>query len=180
MQKRISVFGGTHTIAGEHDYEEAVKLGRYLGEYGYIVITGGYIGTMEAVSKGAAESGAHVIGVTCDEIESYRPIGPNQWVVDEIRHRTLRERIFTLINDCDAAIALPGGVGTLLEIIMMWNHLIIKAISPRYMILVGKGWEKTILTFLEQLNQYVPGNHPEYLIFVPDVKSALKKVNDLV
>lgn len=38
-----------------------------LAERGHIVLNGGYIGTMEAVSRGAAEAGGHVIGVTCEE-----------------------------------------------------------------------------------------------------------------
>jgi predicted Rossmann-fold nucleotide-binding protein len=40
----------------------------------------------------------------------------------------LHERLLALIDGCDAAIALPGGVGTLLEIAMMWNRMIVDAI----------------------------------------------------
>ena len=113
---RVSVFGGTHTRPGEKDYDEAVRLGRLLGERGCTVITGGYIGVMEAVSRGAAEAGAHVIGVTCDEIERFRPGKPNAWVKEEQRFPDLVQRLNALIEGCDAAIALPGGVGTLAEI----------------------------------------------------------------
>ena len=119
---RVSVFGGTHTRPGDKDYDEAVRLGRLLGERGCTVITGGYIGVMEAVSRGAAEAGAHVIGVTCDEIERFRPGKPNAWVKEEQRFPDLVQRLNALIEGCDAAIALPGGVGTLAEIMTTWNH----------------------------------------------------------
>jgi len=62
-------------------YQEALELGRLLGTAGFTVLTGGYVGTMEAVSRGAAESNAHVIGVTCDEIERFSQ--PDQCLVKE-------------------------------------------------------------------------------------------------
>jgi hypothetical protein len=104
--KRVTVFGGSNP--GERDYEQALQLGRLLGLAGCTVLTGGYIGTMEAVSRGAAEGGGHVVGVTCDEIEAWRPVRPNPWVQEEMRYPTLRQRLFALIENCDAAIALPG------------------------------------------------------------------------
>ena len=62
--KRVTVFGGSRTEPGDQDYQQAYFLGELLGKAGYTVLTGGYIGSMEAVSRGAAESGGHVVG--CD------------------------------------------------------------------------------------------------------------------
>ena len=56
-------------------YAEALALGELLAQRGHTVLTGGYMGTMEAVSDGAAAAGGHVIGVTCDEIGRFaRPL----------------------------------------------------------------------------------------------------------
>lgn len=65
----IAVFGGSQPKEGDPAYAEAYELGSLLAQAGHTVLTGGYIGTMEAVSRGAAEAGGHVIGVTCEEIE---------------------------------------------------------------------------------------------------------------
>jgi uncharacterized protein (TIGR00725 family) len=62
---KISVFGGSQPEEGSLAYQEAYQLGKLLAEAGHIVLTGGYIGTMEAVSRGASEADGHVIGVTC-------------------------------------------------------------------------------------------------------------------
>ncbi len=67
---RVSVFGGSQPKEGDAAYTEAQELGRLLAERGHTVLTGGYIGTMEAVSRGANEAGGHVIGVTCEDIEA--------------------------------------------------------------------------------------------------------------
>ena len=68
----ITVFGGAQPKEGSAAYEEARELGKLLAERGHAVLTGGYMGTMEAVSRGASEAGGHVIGVTCEDIEEWR------------------------------------------------------------------------------------------------------------
>jgi uncharacterized protein (TIGR00730 family) len=166
----VSVFGGSNP--DEQDYAQALRLGRLLGEAGFAVLTGGYIGTMEAVSRGAAEAGGHVIGVTCDEIEAWRPVRPNRWIHEERRFATLRQRLFALIEGCDAAIALPGGPGTLAEIMLMWNHLLIGAVPPRPLILVGPGWRATIEEFYRAFDRYIPEAQRRLVTFAPDVEQA--------
>src|SRR5512143_3898323 len=109
QRMRVSVFGGSQPKQGDAAYAEAMELGELLAERGHTVLTGGYIGTMEAVSRGAHESGGHVIGVTCEEIERWRPIGANRWVKEEIKKVTLIDRLHTLIHESEAALALPGG-----------------------------------------------------------------------
>ena len=171
MIQYVTVFGGSRP--DEKGYTQALLLGKLLGEAGYSVLTGGYIGTMEAVSHGAAQAGGHVIGVTCDEIEAWRPVRPNRWVMEERRFPSLRRRLFALIDDCDAAIALPGGPGTLAEIMEMWNHLLIGAIPPRPLILVGSGWQATIEQFYRSFDSYIPPEQRRWVAFVPDVQQAV-------
>ena len=169
---KITVFGGSKPKPGETAYDEAYYLGRLLGAQGYTVLTGGYIGTMEAVSRGAAEVGGHVIGVTCDEIESWRPVFPNRWVMEEMRFPTLRQRMYALIEECDAAMALPGGIGTLAEVAAMWSQLQTGATSPRPLILIGKGWQNTFQTLFESLGEYIAEKDLSLLSFATDIETA--------
>lgn len=171
MTKTIVVFGGSNPDS--HDYDQALKLGRLLGSRGWTVVTGGYIGTMEAVSRGAAEQGGHVVGVTCDEIERFRPVGPNPWVQEERRYSTLFERLQEMVTAGDAAIALPGGAGTLTEICLLWNHLLIGALTPRPLILVGSGWQTVMTTFFTVLGDYTPLPQRRWLSFTEDVEQAV-------
>jgi uncharacterized protein (TIGR00730 family) len=170
---KISVFGGASPKPGSDAYQEAYQLGKLLAEAGFAVLTGGYVGTMEATSRGASEAGGHVIGVTCEEIESFRPGGANAWVAEEWRRNTLRDRIDTLIESCDAAIALPGGIGTLAELCMTWNQLVISAIEPKPLILMGSGWQKTIETMYTELGDYVSNEAREFVSFAANPKEAL-------
>ena len=145
----IVVFGGSSPLPVSPEYIFAMQLGKALAMDLHTVITGGYMGTMEAVSRGAAENGGHVIGVTCDEIERWRNNHHNQWVLEEWRVATLQDRITKLIDSCDLAIALPGGAGTLAEIILMWNRIQIQAIAARPILLVGPGVEECFQYFFQ-------------------------------
>jgi uncharacterized protein (TIGR00730 family) len=169
----ISVFGGSRPREGDTAYTEAMELGRLLARRGHTILTGGYIGTMEAASRGACEAGGHVIGVTCEEIEKWRPVGPNQWVKEERRKKTLMERIHALIHDSDAAIALPGGAGTLTEIALMWNLMVVESLHRRPLILVGRGWQSTFDQFFHELDSYVTAPQREILRFAEDVHTAV-------
>jgi len=174
----ITVFGGSLPQPGTPAYLEALEMGTLLAEAGFAVQTGGYIGTMEAVSRGAAEAGGHVIGVTCDEIEAWRPVAPNQWVVEEKRLPTLRERLYTLIDDCDGAVALPGGIGTLAEIVLTWAQLQINPSDVRPLIVIGPGWENTLERFVSELGFYIPQSDQKRIQPVSNPRAALEHLKD--
>ncbi len=178
MSKRISVFGSSQPKPGEPVYEEALHLGRLLAQAGYIVLNGGYIGTMEAVSRGAQEAGGQVIGVTCDEIEAWRPVKANRWVTEEWHYASLQERLFALIQNGDGYIALPGGVGTLGEISLTWNQLITGVLSPRPLILVGAGWQVMVAEFLAEQGGFIPEVQRKWVSFAPNVDSAFQQLQE--
>jgi uncharacterized protein (TIGR00725 family) len=173
----VTVFGGSQPQPGDPAYLQAQQLGLLLGAAGHTILTGGYIGTMEAVSKGAASAGAHVVGVTCEDIEAWRKQGPNQWVAEERRCKSLPERIMAMINGCDAAIALPGGPGTLTEIALTWNLLLTDSIRPRPLILIGEGWRLVFETLFNRMSAYIPEGQQQWLIFAPDAESAARMLS---
>ena len=172
----ITVFGGSSPVPGEAAYEQAYELGKLIGEPGFTVLTGGYIGTMEAVSRGVAETGGHVIGVTCDQIEAWRAVSPNRWIQEEMRFASLEERMYALIENCDAALVLPGGIGTVAEFAVMWNQMQVQAIPSRPLIFIGHGWQKVMDLFCDQFGEYVPEKYRSLVAFSPDVEEAFQKL----
>jgi uncharacterized protein (TIGR00730 family) len=173
----ITVFGGSQPKEGDAAYAEAYQLGKLLAEAGHSVLTGGYIGTMEAVSRGASEAGGHVIGVTCEDIEQWRPVKSNAWVKEEIKKKTLIERLQVLIQECDAALALPGGPGTLTEISLMWNLMIIGSLHRRPLILIGDGWQSVLDQVYTRLGTYISPSQRDLLNFAPNVETAVKMLD---
>ncbi|KAA3663777.1 MAG: LOG family protein [Chloroflexi bacterium] len=176
MRKVISVFGSSAPKPGSQPYDEAHTVGRLLAEAGFAVATGGYIGTMTAVSQGAAAAGGHVIGVTSDQIEQFRPIGPNEWITEEIRYVTLRDRLIHLVTKNDGMIVLPGGIGTLSEMSLAWSFLQAGEMSKRPLVLLGDLWQNTITTFNDP--QYIREPHLALLNFADTPETAVSFIKN--
>jgi uncharacterized protein (TIGR00730 family) len=173
---KITVFGGASPKPGQPAYQEAMLLGRLLAQAGHTVLTGGYMGTMEAVSRGAADAGGHTIGVTCQEIEDWRKSPANAWVKEEWKRQTLADRLVTLMDSADAMIALPGGPGTLTEISLAWNRLLVESLSPRPLIVIGDGWKAVFEQFYQSQADYVPPQIRPLLTFAETVEEAARLV----
>ncbi|HXF43110.1 MAG TPA: hypothetical protein VNK26_05165, partial [Pyrinomonadaceae bacterium] len=67
--KIVTIFGGSRCNADSEEYKEARKLGRLLAEAGFTICTGGYLGVMEAASRGAREAGGRVLGIVMNQFK---------------------------------------------------------------------------------------------------------------
>ncbi len=144
----VTVFGSNAAEVNDAGYREAYELGRLLGQAGYTVVTGGYYGTMEAVSRGAKEAGAHVIGVTTSRFDDRG--GANQYVDEEIKFPTLFQRLHYLVTCSDALVALRGGVGTLSEVALTWSLLQVGEMPRKPFVLVGPHWRQIMETYFRE------------------------------
>lgn len=171
-QKIVSVFGSSAPRPGSADYEAARTLGQMLAHSNFAVQTGGYSGVMAGVSQGANEAGGHVIGITSAQIEQFRGFPANQWVLEEIQHETLRERLIYLVDHCDACIVLPGGIGTLSELSLIWSFVQVGEISPRPIIVVGELWQRTLTAFNDET--YIVPAHFELITLVATLEEAVQ------
>jgi hypothetical protein len=180
MLMKVTVFGGSSPKPAEPAYEEALQLGQLLGQAGHTVLTGGYTGVMEAVSRGTAEAGGHVIGVTCEEIDRWRPTKANAWVQEEWHFQTLNERLMALSDGGEAVIALPGGIGTLTEICMLWNRMAVEAVPARPLILAGAAWQEVFELFFQAQSVYIPTKDRKLLSFVNQVPEAYRVLAELI
>lgn len=170
----VAVFGSASPKPGDVLYDLSWALGKGLGERGFTVMTGGYCGTMEASLKGVVEnSQAHTIGVTCDEIEAYRPGKANPFVREEIRTKTLNERIDYMTHQANAFIVLPGGIGTLAEVMLAYNQMVIGAIAVKPFILIGEGWAGVFERFFADQGDHVTAPARTLLRFVNTAEEAV-------
>jgi uncharacterized protein (TIGR00730 family) len=167
----ITIFGGSRVERGTDEYLAAQQLGRALAEHGFSVVTGGYNGIMEAVSRGAKEAGGQVIGVTVEVIARNFERAPNEWLDQEIQTAALLERIDKLVELGSGYVVLPGGSGTFAELGVVWNLAYLGALHGKPIVVVGHGWERVLRTLLEEL--HTVESDFQALTFVPDVDSAV-------
>lgn len=172
LRKRVTVFGGSRCGPDSEEYKEALKLGRLLAEAGFDVASGGYAGVMEAISRGAHEAGGHVIGVTMNQFKS----APNSYLKKIEPTADFYARLQALILESVGYVALRGGMGTLTEISLVWNKLVVNVLPPRPLILLGECWPGAIECLREHL--VISDSDMAHLTFVmtaEDAVTALKK-----
>lgn len=147
------------------------------------MVTGGYGGTMEAVSKGAAESGGHVIGVTAAPLFPDR-VGANPHVAQEVAAASLAERIGHLVGLSQGCVVLPGSIGTAAELVIAWNlnHVARHAGGLRYpAVAVGQTWERLARLLSEEAGAFAGDVHlaedadaaVDWLLEQPEIRAEL-------
>ena len=146
--KSIIIFCSAQPRQDSAAYERARDLGRRLAQEGFVVVNGGYTGTMEGVSRGAVEAGGAAHGVTCAVFDNRRPTG-NAYLSKAIHTPDLLTRLRTLIELGDAYLVLDGGVGTLLELFAVWNLRAIHS-NEKPCILIGAHWRQVLDGLIRQ------------------------------
>lgn len=144
-QRTIAVFGSSRRDAEEPLYHEAYILGRLLARAGYAVLSGGYGGSMAAVSRGAVEAGGRAIGVTC---AIFDPNPANRWLTEEVKAPTLIARLAIMLDRSDGFVAVRGGIGTLSEVTLAWSLLQTRSLRNKPLVLLGAGWQPIMDAFL--------------------------------
>ncbi len=163
--------------------QAAITVGRGLAEAGIgLVYGGGNVGLMGAVAHAALQAGGHVTGIIPDFLKS------RERMLEEIQETVVVSDMHTrkklMFDRADAFVAMPGGIGTLEELIeqMTWAQLGQHA-KPILLLSIGGFWDP-LLTLLDHMREHGflrPGLDPAYLVVtdpaevVPTLQDALAK-----
>ena len=145
-ERIIAVFGGSAPAEGSPGYKEARRVGRLLAEAGFTVMNGGYMGTMEAVSRGVKEAGGHTLGIT-NAASFWSDFQPNRWIDREEKASDLLSRLRRL-TQADGFLVLKGSVGTLTELSLTWSLMQTQAIPRVPFVLLGSHWQRVLDVFV--------------------------------
>ena len=165
----IGVMGSASLTEDDERWALAYKLGELLAGEGYVVVTGGYGGLMAAVSRGAYEKGGSVIGLP---MRHWSGVAPNRWNA-MLRWSTDYGTRINHILRCDAVVALPGGVGTLAELMMAWSASQTEG-RALPLVLLGDCWPPLMQSIRENL--VVSDADLALLRFAKDPEEALREI----
>jgi uncharacterized protein (TIGR00730 family) len=149
--RKVTIFGSARTQSHEPIYEMARRLGRKLAESGYMVITGGGPGIMQAVNEGAGTERSFGVNIRLPFEQKMNP------VVDgnprSITYKYFFNRKVAFLKETDAVALFPGGFGTLDEAMETLTLLQTGKRDPLPLVLVdepgGTYWTQWI-DFLEK------------------------------
>jgi uncharacterized protein (TIGR00730 family) len=130
----VTVFGSARFKEGHRYYEQAREVGRKLARAGFVTITGGGPGIMEAANRGAHEAGGPSYGLN---ILLPHEQGANPYVDASVDFRYFFVRKVMLVKYSCAFVVMPGGLGTLDELFEAATLIQCRKIGPFPLVLVG-------------------------------------------
>ena len=142
---RVTVFGSARTKPGHWVYEEVKQMCSALSAMDCDIITGGGPGLMQAANEGAqlgqASRGGQSIGIRV-HLPFEQEVNP--FVEQAFEHATFFTRLHHFVLISDAYIVAPGGIGTVLESMMIWQLLQVRHLHDIPLIFAGPMWKDLV------------------------------------
>ena len=176
----VSIFGSSRVGPDDPLYEKARTIARLFAVDGFHVITGGGPGLMEAANRGAAEGGAHSVGLNIQLPMEQEP-NPYANIRMDFRYFFIRKVIF--VKYAQAYVVLPGGFGTLDELFEALTLIQTDRIKPFPVILVGNDYWRGLLDWVRDCLLETGKISPEDLDLiqlVDDPKDVVEAVKRMV
>jgi hypothetical protein len=146
----ITVFGSARFKEDHFYYQTAREFGKRIAEMGFVTMTGGGPGIMEAANRGAFENGGTSVGCNIQLPFEQKP-NPfmNVWITFE--HFFVRKVLMTKYSY--AFIIMPGGFGTMDEFFETLTLVQTKTISQFPIVLFGKEYYKDLWDMIEHMEE---------------------------
>jgi uncharacterized protein (TIGR00725 family) len=159
---QVVVIGDAQADKEKFDFCE--KLGKYLGEKGYTVITGGGTGVMEAVSKGACSAGGITVGI----LPSNDLQDANRWCNIVVPTGMGHARNSLTALSADIIISIGGKAGTLTELGFAWIYN-----KPIIAVTLFGGWSESLA------DQKIDNRRTEHIIAVDSLDELKNQVDSV-
>jgi uncharacterized protein (TIGR00730 family) len=135
----VAIFGSARVERDHWVYSAVREVSEEITRMGCDIVTGGGPGLMQAANEGAAAAGAgRSVGIRI-ELPFEQDVNP--FVGESYEHGTFFTRLHHFTLSSDAFIAVPGGIGTVLELTMIWQLLQVRKLGGTPLILVGSMWQ---------------------------------------
>lgn len=142
-RKKVTIFGSARTAPHDEMYLKCVSFSRKLAEKGYMIITGGGPGIMQAGNEGAGSENSFAVNIRLPFEQKPNPVmfrNPRL-----VTYKYFFNRKVAFVKEADAVAVFPGGFGTLDEAMEVFTLIQTGKTSPKPLILVDDGdgyWER--------------------------------------
>ena len=140
---RVAIFGSARAKPDTPVYDDVKRVAAALTTMGCDIVTGGGPGLMQAANEGAASTGLpeRSFGIRI-ELPFEQDVNP--FVEHAFEHKTFFTRLHHFVLASDAFVVVPGGIGTVLETMMIWQLLQVRQMTDVPLVLVGRMWRELV------------------------------------
>jgi hypothetical protein len=157
-------------------YKEAAEaLGNWIAKKGHtLVYGGGRIGLMGIISDRVLEEGGKVIGVIPHFLATEEQMHQN--ATEMIKVETISERKKRMLEQGDCYIALPGGTGTLEEIVEAISLRLLERHKNPCIFINVEGYYEPLKTMLDAMveNGFLPQQSRDKIHFIDSAEGVEK------
>lgn len=142
---RVTIFGSSRMHEGDEVYGEVRRLAFRLSQMGIDIITGGGPGLMQAANEGEAlgDVGDHTYSIGLN-VDLPHEQGSNPYVEKLYQHGTFFSRLHHFVHLSSAFVVMPGGIGTTLEAMLVWQLAQVGHLESRPLVFVGEMWKDLV------------------------------------
>ncbi|MCC2657584.1 MAG: hypothetical protein K0Q76_2692 [Panacagrimonas sp.] len=172
----VAVFCGSNVGASTRFADAARSLGRLLGESDVTLVYGGTAkGLMGVLADAVLDAGGTVHGVVTEGLHDIGQSHPRLTRHEIIR--TLHDRKARMIELADAFIALPGGIGTLEELMVVWTMNQLAEIDKPVGVLNTAEFFTPLLAFLDHMvaTRFLPEAHRRSICIDSDPAGLMRQ-----
>jgi uncharacterized protein (TIGR00730 family) len=181
---RVCIFGSARIRPEDPTYQIIYRLAKSLAGLGVDIVTGGGPGLMEAANRGVQEARNEQSKSYGLPIELPRSLEtPNKHLDIKSQHKRFSSRLDEFMRLSHAVIVAPGGIGTLLELMYVWQLLQVGMIERRPLILLDRGFWSGLIAWMrnQPLRKGFIGAHDlDHVHLVDSPKEVVKVIRAAV
>ena len=142
-RKKVTIFGSARTDPQDEMYLKCVRFSRTLADKGYMIITGGGPGIMQAGNEGAGSENSFAVNIRLPFEQKPNPVMYRNPRL--VTYKYFFNRKVAFVKEADAVAVFPGGFGTLDEAMEVFTLIQTGKTSPKPLILIDDNegyWER--------------------------------------
>jgi uncharacterized protein (TIGR00730 family) len=179
-RKKVTIFGSARTQPGDEMYQKCLRFSRMLADKGYMIITGGGPGIMQAGNEGAGSENSFAVNIRLPFEQKPNPIMYRNPRL--VTYKYFFNRKVAFVKEADAVAVFPGGFGTLDEAMEVFTLVQTGKTSPKPLILVDDGdgyWERFFDFVKESLlvKGFISGEDFSLFTITKDEQEAIEVID---
>jgi uncharacterized protein (TIGR00730 family) len=179
-RKKVTIFGSARTAPQDEMYQKCIRFSRLLADKGYMIITGGGPGIMQAGNEGAGSENSFAVNIRLPFEQSPNPVMSRNPRL--ITYKYFFNRKVAFVKEADAVAVFPGGFGTLDEAMEVFTLVQTGKTSPKPLILVddGDGYWEQFFDFVKEsllVKGFISGEDFSLFTITKDEHEAVEVIN---